>query len=151
MARRINPRQPKPFHERYVVTDAGCWEWQGAMSDTGYGSVNIGGYSQGAHRYAYKMFRGSIPDGLRVCHTCDNRKCVNPDHLFLGTAKDNSIDMVRKGRNVAHEKLTAEQVATIRAAFATGSVTKTELGRRFGVSRSAIGHIIRGTTWKKAA
>lgn len=82
--------------------NSGCWLWSGAWNGKwnvcGYGRFNIDGVMRQAHRWAYEHFRGPIPDGLFACHKCDTPPCVNPDHLFLGTAVDNMADMIRKGR-----------------------------------------------------
>lgn len=83
---------------RTKKTDA-CWEWIGCTTSYGYGHVTNAGKRYAAHRLAYELHRGPIPDGILVCHTCDNRKCVRPDHLFLGTHKDNASDSVAKGRH----------------------------------------------------
>lgn len=86
----------------HVLKTAKCWWWTGALDGQGYGRVRRDKVLHPAHRLAWIDANGPIPDGLYVCHRCDNRKCVRPDHLFLGTAKDNTQDMIAKGRRRTH-------------------------------------------------
>jgi hypothetical protein len=149
------------FWSRVEPARGGCWEWQGARNEHGYGLHD--GHGR-AHRFAFDLVFGSIPPGLVVMHTCDNPPCVNPDHLVLGTKADNTRDMRRKGRarggaspgeTNPSAKLTAEQVAEIRRRWAAGARpgkkgapgTKKLLADEFGVSTTLIGFIVRGEKW----
>jgi len=81
-----------------VNPETQCWEWQKGLTEKGYGNCAIDGHPHKAHRLSFKEFNGEIPDYSLVCHTCDNRKCINPTHLFLGSHADNMRDMIAKGR-----------------------------------------------------
>ena len=94
---------PMPLEERFSLQwkeneGTGCWEWIGSIGERGYGRIKVNRKTTSAHRVSYEMHKGQIPEGLYVCHHCDNPKCVNPDHLFVGTARDNRLDCIRKGR-----------------------------------------------------
>lgn len=93
------------FEPKYKVAESGCWEWQAFIGENGYGMFRIGHRMVPAQRASYIIFNGDIPNRyILVCHHCDNPKCVNPNHLFLGTHQDNMDDMIKKGRNVKREK-----------------------------------------------
>lgn len=95
---------------RVEKSNSGCWEWTGSKQASGYGVINIKGVLISAHRLSYRLFVGSIDDGLFICHRCDNPKCVNPDHLFSGTAADNSADMAEKGRAAWKHKQMPDEI-----------------------------------------
>jgi len=153
-----------PLEDRLLAriekTDT-CWLWKGALAAVGpdgdgYGHLAYQGKHYGAHRLAYELFVGPIPQGLQVCHTCDVRRCVNPAHLFLGTMKDNMADCSAKGRMHNGEangiaKLTEDAVRAIRAEYTGRRGELTEFGRRFGVSDGAIRFVVRGQTWDHVA
>jgi hypothetical protein len=86
------------FLEKINKTDT-CWLWTGALNSRGYGSIGVNGKAVSAHRFSYEMYIGEIPEGLVICHSCDVRNCVNPEHLWAGTSADNNRDMFAKDRN----------------------------------------------------
>jgi hypothetical protein len=132
---------------------SGCLEWLGCKDGGGYGMFAHNGSTQRAHRVSYEFHVGPIPAGLCICHRCDNRVCINPDHLFLGTLSDNVADMDAKGRRVmpigvmhGSAKLTEDDVLSIRAASG-GHGLLTDLARSYGVSRTQISNIRQGRYW----
>lgn len=133
--------------------ESGCWEWTGAKTYKGYGKLQIARHMRAAHRVAYETYNGPIPDGLLVCHSCDNRACVNPAHLFLGTAADNNLDRDRKGRGnhavgekCGSAKLTEKVVREIRSRYAGGE-TQTSLERVYNIDQTTISKIVLGKLW----
>lgn len=132
------------FAEKVEKTST-CWLWKGARDENGYGRFRWRGSSKWAHRVAYELFFEEEPGSLVVRHTCDNPLCVNPRHLLLGTHEDNCRDMKVRGRyKNGSQRLTDEQVQQIREA--TG--THREIAARFGVDRSYVGQLKRGTRRK---
>lgn len=139
-----------------MIPEAGCWIWMAADNATGYGRFGMPGGTDFAHRASWRLFRGEIPAGLYVCHHCDVRLCVNPEHLFLGTASDNMRDAANKGRvktppqshasSELHQvaKLTDEQVLEIRRS-SEGSFA---LARRFGVRPTTVWSARTGRTFR---
>lgn len=131
----------------------GCWYWTASIRVAGYGGLWVNGKYLLAHRFSYETFKGTIPSGMFVCHTCDNRLCINPDHLWLGTNQDNMDDMNKKKRGITHsgEKngksiFVLSQVTEIRKLKLTKSLH--ELSKMFNCSKSAISHIIKNRVWR---
>lgn len=141
-----------------VAKSKGCWTWTAAINNRGYGkfSLETGKWSL-AHRASWLIHYGKIPKGLHVLHRCDNPPCVRPDHLFLGTGKDNFADMIDKGRqNYGNRSrgeehvrsiFTEEEVLEIRA-LRSGGFSLGAIAEAFMVRKSAVSHIIQRRCWK---
>lgn len=154
------PNPPKVIDTAYFASrskknDAtGCIEWTRHISDTGYGTLKYKQKQWTAHRFFWQFQNGKIPHGMIVCHKCDNRKCINPEHLFLGTTQDNVTDKMNKGRFVASigersglSKLTELQVRQI----LEDTRPQTKIAKDFGISQSNVSIIKCRVTWRHVA
>jgi len=134
--------------------DTDCWEWDGVIR-TGYGRYYMGGKWWTAHRASWEIYKGSIPKGLLVLHKCDNKCCVNPDHLFLGTQRDNVRDMhqkqranILKGSKNPNSKLTEEKVIKIRHLYSERKTSYAKLAREFKVSPKLVELVVKNKVWR---
>lgn len=161
MATKI-PRNPFPPTQRHIelfwakVAVRGldeCWNWLGGKNGSGYGSF----YNwRMAHRVSYEIHFGPIPKGMCVCHSCDNKSCCNPAHLWLGTYGDNSLDAGRKGRISNNHpigilnpkaKIDESSVIKIRRLYATGKYRQVDLATQFGITQTEVSKIILRRVW----
>lgn len=145
--------------KRYKVMPNGCWEWQGALNSTGYGTVGVGSKRKGTnrtwltHRLAYEIFVGPIPPGMNILHRCDNPSCLRPDHLFPGTDADNVADMMAKRR---HNTIRGSKIGTSildekivrKIKRLLGYRNDGILARQFKISDSTVSDIRHGRSWK---
>lgn len=142
-----------------VLKGETCWEWKGAKFDMGYGMFTAwrgrgGRRTFAAHRIAWMMNSGlDIPHGKWICHSCDNRICVNPSHLYLGTPRENNLDTIRRGRanrtmgsDCAWAKITESQVMEILTST-YGKGANSAFAKKFGISQSQVSHIRSGKRW----
>jgi hypothetical protein len=134
------------FFSKVNKTDT-CWEWTACLQRDGYGMFKINNSMKQAHRVSYQLHNGEFDNTLFVCHKCDNRKCVNPEHLFLGTNLDNMIDMCKKGRRNPNDKLTNEEVLEIK--YLLSIKTKGYIiAEKYNVSTTLISFIKNNKKWK---
>lgn len=173
----VLPPGPTPNNKRNKMSDwfekamakttknpeTGCWEFAGEIVHNGYGRVRFNGKNVRLHRLSYTAHRGEIPSGMLVCHKCDVRNCWNPDHLFVGTDKDNVHDMMKKGRLVAppdlkidvprkgernpFAKFTEADVREMRRLHGDHGLPVKEIAARYGASRSGVSNAISGRRW----
>jgi hypothetical protein len=138
------------------ITVSDCWLWKGQYDKDGYGKYRLSTKSPWtkAHRASFIAFKGSIPDGLLVLHHCDNRSCVNPEHLYVGTANNNYQDMITRNRRVENlvglvasrekrRKLTPTLITQVRTAYKNKGITRNQLASSFGVSKATIDRALR--------
>jgi len=144
------------FFDKILITDF-CWEWIGAKYKDGYGALYKNSKLCRAHRISYELFVDEIPDGMLVCHHCDNPACVKPEHLFIGTIKDNVKDKCNKGRasggslkgeSCPSHKYTEEIVLMIRQLYDEGGISKRGLAKKLNIPHSTVIRIINKDTWK---
>ena len=141
------------FWKSVTKSEQECWNWEGSKVRK-YGYITIQQPVKiGVHRFSWILHNGDIPEGLYVCHKCDNPSCCRPDHLFLGTQAQNMADKKSKGRGFikmryCNSKLTAEQIFKIREDYRPHKVTQKILSQQYGVSRENIHYILKGKSWK---
>ena len=151
----LTEKQISRFWSRVEKNPDGCWLWTGGKDISGYGRFSSDGQWLKAHRVMYSLTFGLIPTGKLVCHHCDNPSCVRPDHLFVGTDKDNAQDKSRKGRGNSplgskhgRAKLTEDIVVSIRNVYATGNVRLEDIANVIGVHLMTVDRIVFGRRWK---
>lgn len=138
-----------------VASPSECWPWQASKTPEGYGYFWYNKRMGKAHRFAWEITNGAIPQNMLVCHHCDNPSCVNPSHLFIGTNADNSTDKIQKhrqantdGENNPNHKLSLSDVKTIRRLYIPGVVTLKHLSEQFGVTIAQISYVVKRKSWK---
>ena len=147
------------FDKKWIpITDCGCYLWTAAVNKNGYGKFASNGGWILAHRYAYERENGKIPEGLIVCHSCDNPSCVNVNHMFLGTHADNNKDRDQKNRNRqlcgedhGRSKLTIDQVRELRELVKNGALSAYAASKKFGINHKTSRNIVEGKLWKHVA
>lgn len=149
----LNEKQIIRFESKFSIgVGNSCWTWLGYRDRDGYGNFCLNGRPYQAHRISWAYYNNKeIPKGMLICHTCDNPSCINPDHLFLGTPKDNMVDKYNKGRNVnvrgaavGNSKLTEQDVKHIR----TSPMNNRVLAKELGVTHSLISAVQLRKCWK---
>lgn len=158
----IPRREYGPLEQRFKVyyevdEETGCWEWQNRLDEWGHGRIADGDKQRYAHRVAYELEHGEIPDGKQINHACRNPSCVNPDHLYAGTQLENVHDEIDagvwydsrpKGEQVGTSKLTESEVAELKRRYRDEDISQLELGKQYGIGQTQVSRIVRGKWWK---
>lgn len=139
------------FEDKIAKTDD-CWLWTAAANNLGYGQLRVAGKALYAHRISYEIYTGEIATGLVLRHTCDNPRCVNPQHLLLGTKRQNTRDAVERERfgaqrKVGRAKITWKMVDEIKKMLAPKTMTKAQIARHFNIHAKSVYHIEVGNQW----
>jgi len=136
-------------------TDVECWEWSASRNKYGYGRININKKVMKCHRLSFEIYyKRFISNGLCILHSCDNPKCVNPNHLSEGTHQDNMNDMINKGRHAKGEKITTSKlkendIVEIRKLLKETNLTQKQIGKQFNIARSTISLIKSNKRWSQ--
>jgi hypothetical protein len=145
------PYKRKPVEERFWAkvkkdTESGCLEWTGTLNELGYGRFKINGKLILAHRFSYELHKGPIADGMYCLHSCDNRRCCNPNHLSVGSHLENYHDMLNKNRQHYKNILNSEKVKNIKIRLQSGEFYK-NIAKEFDMPSVTVYHIKTGKTW----
>lgn len=131
------------FEKKVRVVESGCHEWQSTIHRDGYGKFWFAERQVQAHRVAYLLYKEPIPEGLQILHRCDNRKCVNPEHLYAGTPKQNVADRTERCPKWGNMQVPFEVVQEIRSLYATGRFSQQELADKFGIGQTRVSSYVR--------
>ena len=150
-ARPALPSKRKSLKDRLLsgcINTGGCWIWSKSVASSGYGQIRLNYKNLRANRASYMVFKGEIPDGMVIRHTCDNKLCINPDHLILGSCKQNSQDMVERDRQAKGErngrcKLSEADVQAIKSS----TLSYSQLAKQFGISKGHAHRVKNGVAW----
>jgi HNH endonuclease len=139
---------------RYYVGESGCWIYTGGWGSNGYGVIWHEGKQKSVHRVSFELYKGPVPPGLYVLHKCNNKPCFNPDHLYAGTAKQNTADMIEAGRFVDNSGerngraiLSKREVGEIKFLIAEGQLSYREIGQIYGAAPNTVKTIASGRNW----
>src|SRR5437762_11270099 len=124
-----------------------CWLWNSTTTPKGYGQFKIDGRNEYAHRVAWILFNGQIPSNIDILHSCNNKRCVNPEHLHLGTQSDNTREAYSNGKMFGGRKLTIAEILEIRRLFAECRLSRSQIATRFGIRPNTVNDIAAKRTW----
>lgn len=150
----VKPTDGERFNSKFNrAGDSECWEWEALLDRDGYGIFKVGRRAIGAHRFARELSNGPIPPGMKVCHACDNPRCVNPAHLFIGTQRENMLDMKLKGRSTRGEanhssKLSESDIQKMISDYSLGIKNGVQLAKEYNICFSWAYRILRRESWK---